>query len=539
MMSDTENETKSRFLANTLHEIRTPIQTIIGASELLLETNLTEEQNEYLHQIQFSANVLLALANDILDFSKIRSNEFKLENIPFDPAFLTEQTADLVSIDAAVKSLELITDVDFAAPVFVLGDPTRVQQILLNLLKNAVKFTNSGYIKVSMKYSKCAVSGKECLDFHVIDSGIGVAKEKRESIFMDYYQVDASVSRKYGGTGLGLAICKNLVNAMGGFIEVLENDENNGHGADFHFVLPLKPSVAPPISAARHSLPKNTSILIVDDSYLSAQSIAKKIASLGDVETEIADSGEDALKKMRARAGENRSFTVVLIDLNMPVMDGWRLAAIINHDTEINGSLLYLMVPEGQLSRDAKMKSLNWFNGYIRKPVKREDICKKVFDALSVPLDLLPAEIPIEKKDEKIAVGMKILIAEDHPVNRKILIAFLNKFGATVLLAENGVEAVNCIAENPDTKIVFMDIQMPEKDGVEATIDIRSNGFSGIIIACTANSDTADFENYKKSGMNDVLVKPFKKDTVRSLLEKWITVLNEVHSVAVTNGGDL
>ena len=532
-MAEKENEEASRFLANTMHEIRTPIQTIIGASELLLETPMTAEQREYLHQIQFSADVLLALANDVLDFSKIRSAEFKLENIPFSPAEITEQTADLVSIDASSKALELITDIDFSVPDFVMGDPVRVQQILLNLLKNAVKFTHSGYVKVSLGRTKCPQSGADFLDFHVIDSGIGVAADKRESIFADYYQVDASVSRKYGGTGLGLAICRNLVSAMHGIIEAGENAD--GKGSDFHFAVPLHFCDDVPATPRRRA-PANTRILIVDDNEKAAESISKKIASFGVSEISVALSGEDALREMRSRSSENRAFTAVLIDLLMPVMDGWRLAAIINHDKAINGSMLYLMIPEGQLSRDAKMKSLNWFNGYIRKPVKRGELAHKIFDALNVPLDLQSAEIPAIKdiQTEKIASEMKILVAEDHIVNRKILDSFLKKFGAETILAENGVQAVQSVRENPEIKIVFMDIQMPEKDGVDATKELRLGGFKGIIIACTANSDTLDFENYKKIGMDDVLVKPFKKDTVRSLLEKWITVLNEVR---IAGGG--
>ena len=527
-----ENEPGSRFLANTLHEIRTPIQTIIGASELLLETQLTQEQNEYLHQIKFSANVLLSLANDVLDFSKIRSSEFKLEKIPFDPAELTEQTADLVSIDAASKSLELVTDIAFGVPEFVLGDPVRVQQILLNLLKNAVKFTQEGYVKASLKMTKDEKTGAKFLDFHVCDSGIGVAPDKRESIFTDYYQVDASISRKYGGTGLGLSICKSLVEAMSGCIEVKENTENGGVGSDFHFLLPYYSAGASSFSSEKRRIPENKRILIVDDSALSASSIAKKLLSFGNCEIEMAYSGEKALELMRSRVAENRVFDVVLIDLLMPVMDGWRLAAIINHDTKINGSALYLMLPEGQLSRDAKMKSLGWFNDYIRKPVKREDLGRKIVDSLLEPLDLLPVEpiSPIVSSDESLASGLKILIAEDHPVNRKILDAFLKKFGAETFLAEDGVKAVQTATDNPDIKIIFMDIQMPEKDGADAAKELRGNGWRGIIIACTANSDTADFENYKKIGMDDVLVKPFSKNRVRELLEKWITVLDEVRS---------
>lgn len=550
-MPTDELETGSRFLANTLHEIRTPIQTIIGASELLLDTKLSSEQREYLHQIQFSANVLLALANDVLDFSKIRSKEFKLEKIPFDVALLTEQVADLVSIDAASKGLELITDIDYSSPDFVTGDPVRVQQILLNLLKNAVKFTHSGYIKVSFHFCKCEKTGSQFLDFHVIDTGIGIEKDKRASIFTDYYQVDASTSRKYGGTGLGLAICKNLVNAMYGDISVDDNPE--GKGSDFHFSIPMLEFVSSPSEHKVLNIDKEKSILIVDDIEQSALSLSKKISSIiKNCNIATALSGEEALKMMRERAEEKRAFSLVLIDMIMPVMDGWRLAATINQDKSINGSLLYMLVPEGHLTNDAKMQALNWFNGYIRKPVKRADLETKIFSALDTSLDLEPIDeeeaMPLSQEPQAFsqeqdmskkqavptnqaeptnqAVPVAVAVAEDHPVNSKIMDAFLKKFGATTYLASDGNKAIELIKEHPDIKIIFMDIQMPEKNGVDATIEIRSLGFKGVIIACTANNDTNDFESYKKIGMDDILVKPFKKDTVGAMLDKWTTVLN-------------
>ncbi len=541
-MASDELESGSRFLANTLHEIRTPIQTIIGASELLLDTKLSSEQREYLHQIQFSANVLLALANDVLDFSKIRSKEFKLEKIPFDVGSLTEQVADLVSIDAATKGLELITDIDYSSSDFVTGDPVRLQQILLNLLKNAVKFTHSGYVKVSFQFRECEKTGTPYLDFHVIDTGIGVAKDKRESIFTDYYQVDASISRQYGGTGLGLAICKNLVTAMYGEIGVEDNAKEKG--SDFHFSIPLLERVAPPREHKTYKIDTVTSILIVDDIEEAAVSLAKKISYIIPIDKNnicIANSGEKAIELMKQHSSKKKSFSIVLIDMVMPVMDGWRLAAYINQDKSINGSLLYLMIPEGHLTNDAKMQALNWFNGYIRKPVKKADLEKKIFAALDTTIDLEPiAEeeeaIPLSQMPQALSEKQKmaekqavvVAVAEDHPVNQKIMSAFLKKFGATVYLASDGNEAIELIKENPDIKIMFMDIQMPEKNGVDATIEIRALGFKGVIVACTANNDTADFESYKKIGMDDILVKPFKKDTVGAMLDKWITVLNEV-----------
>ena len=230
MESNKSFEVSSRFLASTLHEIRTPIQTIISTIELLQDTKLDQEQSEYVRQIDFSANVLLQLANDVLDYTKMHSNEFSLEEIPYDVIELTERTVDLISIEAFSKGLEIAADLDYSMPKTIMGDPTRVQQVILNLVKNAVKFTNKGYIQVKV------TSRNDDLLFEVIDSGIGVPREKQEQIFNTFYQVDASITRKYGGSGLGLAICKNLITLMKGKIGVRSNPTG---GSIFWFTIPI------------------------------------------------------------------------------------------------------------------------------------------------------------------------------------------------------------------------------------------------------------------------------------------------------------
>lgn len=234
-MSDNQNsiESGTRFLASMLHEIRTPIQTIVGTAELMEDTNLDNEQSEYVRQIQFSANVLLQLANDILDFTKIQSEEFKLESIPYNIKSLTEKVVDLICMEAYNKGIEVITDIDYTIPNAIMGDPTRVQQVILNLAKNAVKFTSSGYILFRLKQVN------DSLLFEVEDTGIGIPDDKKQDIFKKFYQADTSTTRKYGGTGLGLSICKNLIDVMHGHIGVKDNP--NG-GAIFWFTIPLEKS---------------------------------------------------------------------------------------------------------------------------------------------------------------------------------------------------------------------------------------------------------------------------------------------------------
>ncbi|MBQ6568022.1 MAG: response regulator [Treponema sp.] len=517
-MGDNSLETASRFLASTLHEIRTPIQTIISTTELLDDTALDKEQTEYVRQIEFSANVLLQLANDVLDFTKIRSKEFKLESIPFDISELTEHVVDLVSMDAFSKGVEIITDIDYSMQRNIMGDPTRVQQILLNLVKNAVKFTAKGYI-----YVKLSVENNN-LFFQVIDSGIGVAAKNQKLIFNDFFQVDASMTRKYGGTGLGLTISKNLVEVMGGKIGIRSNPSG---GSNFWFSLPLVKADFDLEKPVPDYIPKDARILIADPNRLAARAFAKKLVSLGIKNIATAENGQEVLNKLTNSSEEKKPFDIAFINMLMPRIDGWSVASTIRRSSAITPLRLYLTVAEGQMGKDARMKMLDLFDGYIYKPIKRDRLLA-IFSRTEYTVDEI--ERSVRKKaaratEASIAKGLSILIAEDHPVNRKLLNTFLEKYGATVSLAENGQQAVDRIARNPQIDIIFMDIFMPVKNGIDATKEIRSGGFKGIIIACTANDDPDDIREYTKMGINDILIKPYKRDAVRKMLEKWNTVL--------------
>ena len=549
-----QNQNKStqnsaRFLATTLHEIRTPIQTIIGSAELLNTTKLDREQKEYIHQIQFSAEVLLSLANDILDYSKISDKNFKLENTPFNIVNLVEKTTDIVSIEAFNKGLEIVTDVDTAISESIMGDQVRVQQVLLNMIKNAVKFTSKGYIYITVKLDG------DFLLFKVIDSGIGISKEAKGNLFEAYYQADTSTTRKYGGTGLGLSICKSLVTAMKGKLGVTDNPETCG--SVFYFTIPYKPAID---AVLKYELviPARTKILVVDDNSLARKSLVKHLEKFGIKNIYSESNALDALKLLREHADKGEPFSTVFIDMIMPKVDGWHLAAEINNDKGINNAKLYLIVPEGQIGSDAKMKMLNWFDGYLYKPIKRKKLFDLVSQSFKESFETAVSEqkdpglilhertlakkakeesmqenslrekaenILRENKDNAIAGGLHILVAEDHPVNRKLLVTFLTKFGADIIEAENVQEAVETTLKHPEIDFIFMDIQMPVKNGIDATLEIRKNSFKGIIIACTANSDKDDFEHYKKAGMNDVIVKPFKSQTIKEIIEKWNTAL--------------
>ncbi len=583
MSEQNQNAQNSRtlFLANITHEFRTPIQTILATLDLLNETNLDQEQVEYLQQMRFSAEALSSLVNDFLDFSKLESGQFRFEYIPYNPLQLAEQTVELLAIEAHNKGIEIITDIDFSLPTTIVGDPTRTRQILLNLLKNAVKFTATGYVQVSIVADEFA----RIISFAVKDTGIGVPKDKQDKLFSDFYQTDASTTRKYGGTGLGLSISKNFVKLMGGTIQMQDNPEG---GSIFSFNLPysVPKDVEPKQQPLGAEITGGQKLLIVDDKHASAESLIKKLTLLGYGDITFADSGEKALALMLEKAEKNEFFTQLFIDMTMQGMDGWRLASEINNNPKINNAKLYLLIPEGQMGRDAKMKRMRWFNGYLYKPVKKAQLIKLLCDnagddleleAVDDDAELTPiqffagkeletfgnasfteGEKPSEEKTEKaaspepasaetenaaakntnssavaapaagkpvfeqIAKGYTILVAEDHPVNQRLIQTFFTSFGATVICASNGEEAFEKAKANPNVDIIFMDIQMPVMSGLEATKAIREHGIKTPIVACTANTDPADFDEYTATGMNDVLTKPFKKQSVYEILGAWI-----------------
>ncbi|MBO4320018.1 MAG: response regulator [Treponema sp.] len=514
-------------MASTLHEIRTPLQTIISTTELIQDTPLNKEQREYVRQIEFSADVLLQLANDVLDFTKLTSGEMQMENIPFDVSELVEHVVDLVAIEAFEKGLEITTDIDPCIPKMIMGDPTRMQQVILNLVKNAVKFTEKGYIFVSVQRQD------NRLYFQVEDSGIGVPVEKQSLIFNQFYQVDASTTRRYGGSGLGLAICKRIMDLTGGSIGVKSNPTG---GSIFWFTTPLTCVTLENEKQFELEIPSTSNMLIVDDNKFSLRSMVDKLKGLGIRSVQTAESGNEALQKLQDAYEKGHPFTLAFIDMLMPGMDGWYLAAEINSNPKINNMKLYLMVPEGQMKGEAKMKFLNWFNGYLYKPIKRYQLLNTLVEAFTQPFELEPDDsriaggtsfsTPLATIENTLMLGKTVLVAEDHPVNRKILVSFLEKFGARVIQAEDGQQAVVRITETPDTDLIFMDIHMPGKSGLDATAEIRTMGYNGIIIACTANNDSNDFAEYHKIGINDIMIKPFKRDTVKQILEKWNTVLS-------------